>query len=419
MYALVDANSFYASAEKVFDPGIRHKPVVVLTNNDGCICALCDYAKAIGVKKFGPYYKVKKLLAKHGAVIRSSNYELYDYLSNRMMQVIGGFAPHQHVYSIDESFLYFDNWQPEEGWQAYGERIRDAVWKQLRLPVGVGFGSTPTLAKVASHAGKRLGDKSGVAIVATAQQRENVLQQMAVDEVWGIGRRISEKLVAKGITSAWHLAGADAKSLRKWFSVEIERTVRELNGTPCITWDEQRANKKQIYATRAFGKPVTDFTSLRQALCWHGERVAEKLRKQQSRVKTLTLFAHANPFAESGHYHKAVQHRFAIATADTREIVQAASGAADTLYKAGVLFHKCGVGAIEVIDDDVVQPDLFNQSSGNAELMACIDTINKRYGSSTIGMAAKGIQQERWRMKREHLSPQYTTNWQHIPCFYC
>ncbi|HCV17601.1 MAG TPA: DNA polymerase V subunit UmuC, partial [Alteromonas sp.] len=206
MYALVDANSFYASAEKVFDPAIRQRPVVVLTNNDGCICALCEHAKQLGVKKFGPYYKVKKLLAQHNAVIRSSNYELYDYLSNKMMQVVGQYAPDQHIYSIDECFLFFDTWRPAESWRVYAERIQSDVWQQLRLPVGVGLGSTPTLAKVASFAGKKLGDKSGIAVLDTPEACRHVLLQMDVQDVWGVGKRIATRLREQGILNAWQLA---------------------------------------------------------------------------------------------------------------------------------------------------------------------------------------------------------------------
>ena len=418
MYALVDANSFYASAEKVFDPAIRNKPVVVLTNNDGCICAMCDLAKSTGVKKFGPYYKVQGLLKRYGAVVRSSNYELYDDLSNKMMQIVGAFAPDMHVYSIDECFLHFGNWCPPEGWQQYAQNIKQAVWQQLRLPVGVGIGSTPTLAKVASHAGKRLGNKNGLAVLDTPQTIQHVLQQMHVSDIWGVGKRISARLEVQGISSAWQLAQCDPKSIRKQFSVETERTVRELNGTPCIAWDAERANKKQIYSTRAFGIKVTQENDLRQALCWHAEKVGEKLRRQQSSVVTLTLFAHANPFASEGHYHKAVQHKFAHPTNDTRALVQAASYASQVLFKAGVLFHKCGIGAIEILDDEHVQPDMFAQLTHNPKLMQCMDAINKKYGSQTIGAAAKGTHQN-WTMKRDFLSPQYTTNWQHLPKIHC
>lgn len=418
MYALVDANSFYASAEKVFDPAIRRRPVVVLTNNDGCICALCDYAKQLGVKKFGPYYKVKKLLAKHNAVIRSSNYELYDYLSNKMMQVVGGYAPDQHIYSIDECFLFFENWRPQEDWTAYARRIQQDVWQQLRLPVGVGVGATPTLAKAASFAGKKLGDKSGIAVLDSAAARQSVLMQMDVQDIWGVGKRIAAKLQSQGITTAWQLACFDPKTLRKQFSVELERTVRELNGTTCIKWDEERAKKQQIYSTRAFGQPVTNVQFLRESLCWHAEKVAEKLRRQQSKTKLLTLFTHANPFADTEQYHKAVQHRFAQPTNDTRALVKAASMASDTLYKANIKLHKCGVGAIEIIDTAHEQTDMFAELSHNPKLMQCMDAINNRYGSQTIGAAAKGIHPE-WAMKREYLSPQYTTNWRHLPKVVC
>ena len=418
MYALVDANSFYASAEKVFDPAIRHRPVVVLTNNDGCICALCEYAKALGVKKFGPYYKVKGLLAKHNAVIRSSNYELYDYLSNKMMQVIGEFAPDQHIYSIDECFLYFDNWQPPSGWLSHALAIQQAVWQQLRLPVGVGIASTPTLAKAASFAGKRLSDKQGIAVLDSPEKTQAVLQAMHVQDVWGVGKRIAARLEAQGIQTAWALANTCPKALRKQFSVEIERTVRELNGTTCIEWDAERANKKQIYSTRAFGKAVTTQQALRESLCWHAEKVAEKLRRQGSKACLLTLFTHANPFANTRQYHKAVQHRFAQPTNDTRALVEAASRASVVLYKAGILLHKCGVGAIEIIDTEQEQQDMFAQLTHNPKVMQCMDAINARYGSQTIGAAAKGIHPQ-WSMKREYLSPQYTTNWRHLPKIEC
>ncbi len=418
MYALVDANSFYASAEKVFDPAIRHRPVVVLTNNDGCICALCDYAKQLGVKKFGPYYKVKGLLARHNAVIRSSNYELYDYLSNKMMQVIGEFAPDQHVYSIDECFLRFDSWQPSAGWLSHAADIQQAVWQQLRLPVGVGIAPTPTLAKVASFAGKRLGDQQGIAVLDSPEKVENVLRAMHVQDVWGVGRRIATRLEGQGVFSAWDLASAHPKALRKQFSVELERTIRELNGITCIQWDAERTNKKQIYSTRAFGRTVTAQQDLRESLCWHAEKVAEKLRRQGSKACLLTLFTHANPFANTRQYHKAVQHRFAQPTNDTRALVEVASSAAKDLFKAGILLHKCGVGAIEIIDTEHEQPDMFAQLTHNPRLMQCMDAINSRYGSQTIGAAAKGIHPE-WKMKREYLSPQYTTNWQHLPKIAC
>ena len=418
MFALVDANSFYASAEKVFDPALRRKPVVVLTNNDGCICALCDRAKAIGVKKFGPYHKASQQLARHGAVIRSSNYALYDDLSAKMMQIIGRFAPHQHVYSIDECFLDFGRWQPPQGWKALAATIKDTVYQELRLPVSVGIGLTPTLAKAASFAAKRRLSSPGVAVLANPQVIDTVLTSMSVQDVWGIGKRISARLQTMQIYSAAELAALPVAEARRAFNVEVARTVQELRGIPCLSWDAQRADKRQIFSTRAFGRPVTEAAELRQALAWHGEQVAEKLRCQHSAVKTLTCFAHANPFACKGHYDATRLHTFTLPASDSREIVRAITAQLPALYRQGIKFHKCGVGAIDIVSTKTVQPDLFSQLDKRPDVMACMDAINARYGADTLGLAAKGNQRQ-WSMKRQFLSPQFTTNWKHIPKILC
>lgn len=419
MFALVDANSFYASAEKVFDPSIRRKPVVVLTNNDGCICAMCDRAKQTGVKKFGPYHQVKDKLAKFGCVIRSSNYELYDDLSSKMMEVAARFAPEQHVYSIDECFLRFDNFMPQQGWEPYGQDIRRTIWREVRLPVGVGMGVTPTLAKAASHAGKRLsGFTRGIAVIDTPVVREQVLSQMATQDVWGIGKRIAQRLSMMGIDTAWQLANSSPKAMRKQFSVEIERTVRELNGETCLAWDDTRAAKQQIFSTRAFGEKVTDYMSLRQSLCLHAEHVGAKARRQGSAIKAMQFFARSNPFQPENYYHKTHVHRFAVATADTTQLVLAATHAAQQIYQLGVIFHKSGAGAIELVQNEFVQTDLFEQSQDKPALMACMDHINQKYGHHTLGLAAKGIM-PKWRMRRAYLSPQFTTRWSDIPKIMC
>lgn len=423
MFALVDANSFYASAEKVFDPSIRQRPVVVLTNNDGCICALCDQAKQIGVKKFGPYYQSKALLAKHNAVIRSSNYELYDDLSNKMMEIIGRFAPRQHVYSIDECFLDFGQWQPPQGWSAYARQIKDQVMQELRLPVSVGIAATPTLAKAASFAAKRRRSGRGAACLVAPAVVEQVLSQMAVDDVWGVGKRLAKRLQAMGINHAQALADASPRQLRKHFSVELERTIRELNGTVCFDWETLPAHKKQVFSTRAFGQPLTALADLRQALAWHAERLAAKLRHDGLGVNGLTLFAHANPFTEQQPYHKSVHHSFTEPTNDTLLIARAIAGHADSLYKAGVKFHKCGVGAVSVATMAGRQADLFSPQQANEELMRCMDQINARYGKNTLGIAAKGCvaegQPAAWAMRRAHLSPRFTTQWKDIPKISC
>jgi DNA polymerase V len=419
MYALVDANSFYASAEKVFDPSIRRKPVVVLTNNDGCICAMCKLAKQTGVKKFGPYHQVKDQLAKFGCVIRSSNYELYDDLSRKMMQVIREFAPEQHVYSIDECFLYFGDQTPETTWEEHGRSIRATVWQQLRLPVGVGIGPTPTLAKVASYAGKKLtGFRRNVAVLDTPKKIEYALKHMTPEDVWGIGRRINKRLAMMGIHTAWDLAQCCPKALRKQFSVEIERTVRELRGEPCMHWDAVRDAKQQIFSTRAFGEKVTDMLSLRQSLCLHAEKVGAKARAQGSAIKALHIFAQSNPFSTDQYYKQSLLHRFAVPTADTTQLVSAVTQAVPQIFQLGVIFHKSGVGAVELVQNEFIQEDFFAAKPDKPGLMSCLDAINRRYGSHTLGVAAKGIT-PKWTMRRQYLSPQYTTSWADIPKIQC
>ncbi|WP_371376506.1 Y-family DNA polymerase [Thalassotalea aquiviva] len=425
MYALCDANSFYASCEKVFDPSIRNKPVVVLTNNDGCICAACHIAKRVGVgKKFVPYFQVAAQLRQAGAVIRSSNYELYADLSQKMMDVCARFAPIQHIYSIDECFLKFTSNEyrlpgvaQAENWFDYARHIRRAVWQQVRLPIGVGIGETPTLAKAANHAAKRLPGFRGVAVIDSETKRRQVLSQMALTDVWGIGSRLAKRLAMMGIKNALQLSNCNPNLMRKSFSVVMERTVRELNGEVCLSWDDVRANKKEIFSTRSFGQRVQGKSELRLALSRHAAIAAEKARKQQSLVSQMVIFASNSPHDQ--HYYKQSQlQRFVIPTNDSRYICQAAAQAADTIYQPGVLFYRCGVGLLELVDEQHYQHDLFHPSTDNQKLMQCLDQINQRYGNETLQLAGQGIVRP-WTMKRQFLSPQYTTRWRDIPKIQC
>ena len=421
MYALCDVNSMYASCEKVFDASIRNKPVVVLTNNDGCICAACGIAKRLGVgKKFVPYFQVKKELEAAGAVIRSSNYELYADLSQRMMDTCARFAPDINVYSIDECFLYYgkEALSPPEGWATLATQIRKTVWREVRLPICVGVGPTPTLAKVANHAAKKVEGFKGVAVLDTQAIRKDVLSQMGVTEVWGIGKRLGLRLNALGINTAWELANRDPSQIRKEFSILVENTVRELNGEVRHSWDSVRAAKKEIYSTRSFGNRITEFNELRSALASHAETVAIKLRRQKSLTGSMTLFATSSPHDVEGYFRRSHFHRFTVPTNDTCNIVKVIESAIGQLYKSGVRYYKCGVGLMDLHDEGLFQYDLFNQSSDNTKLMACMDNINARYGRSTVQIAAKGFEQK-FAMRRAFLSPQYTTKWSDIPKIIC
>jgi DNA polymerase V len=418
MYALVDAVSFYASAEKVFDPSIRNKPVVVLTNNDGCICAVCPIARRLGIPKFEPYFKVKWLLQKHGVVVRSSNYELYADLSERMMNVISRYCDNQHIYSIDESFLHFKNYGGLiKDWHQYGHEIRRAIWKETKLPVGVGFGTTSTLAKAANHAAKKLSGYNGVAVIDNAQNGKAILERMDVNEVWGIGRKISQRLKQHGIQTAYQLSTQCPKAIRKQFSVVTERTVNELNGISCLSWDDVREPKREIFSTRSFGQRIVDIHSLQSALTTHSAIVAKKVRRQYSLVKKLMIFASSSPH-DDNYYKQAMIYKFPVATDNSCDIAKAISLVLADIFVQGVRFYRCGVGAIELESRAFKQPDLFLPDNSNPVLMACLDNINNRYGQGTLKLGAEG-QSEVWQMKRHFLSPQYTSNWRDIPKIRC
>ena len=418
MYALVDAVSFYASAEKVFDPSIRNKPVVVLTNNDGCICAVCPIARRLGVPKFKPYFQVKSFLEKHGVVVRSSNYELYADLSDRMMNVISRFCDNQYIYSIDESFLYFDHYENIiKNWHEYGHQIRRAVWKETKIPVGVGFGMTPTLSKAANHAAKKLSGFNGVAVIDSTVSRDEILNRMDVADVWGIGGKTAKRLKFSGINNAAQLAKQNPKNIRQQFSVVTERTVSELNGIRCLSWDEVQSPKKEIFSTRSFGQRITTKDELRAALVSHGAIVARKIRRQSSLIKKLMVFASSSPHDEL-YYKQAIVYPFIIATDNTCEIAHAINRVIDSIYSTGVKFYRCGVGAIELTSKSFIQPDLFVPDHYNASLMKCLDKVNHRYGDGTLKIAAEG-HDEKWQMRRAFLSPQYTSQWRDIPKIQC
>lgn len=422
MYALCDGNGFYAACEKVFDPSIRKKPLVVLSNNDGCVVAACGIAKKLGMAhKFKPYFQIKKDLDKAGVIPRSSNYALYADLSNKMMTTCSRFAKESYIYSIDECFLDFGDFysaKDTQQWLELGNLMRNTVWREVRLPIGVGIGTTPTLAKAANHASKRVYGYKGVAVINNEETRHHILSQMALTDVWGIGGKLGKRLEELGYKTAWDLSNANPQIIRKGFSILVENTVRELNGEVRLKWDEHRAAKKEIYSTRSFGERVTCKEELRMSLIGHAEAVATKLRKQGSLTKALTVFASSSPHDDDRIYSKHVLVKLEIPSSDSRSISNKVSRALDEIYRPGVRFYKSGVGALDISPADGQQQDMFSVSEDNSGLMTCLDQINARYGSGTMHVAAKGFTQKS-AMKRQYLSPQYTTNWAHIPVINC
>ena len=419
--ALIDATSMYASAEKIFDPRIRKRPVIVLSNNDGAIVAMCPIAKRLGeplgIKKFSPYFMHAKAAKQAGFVVRSSNYELYADISQRMMDTCSQFGE-THVYSIDECFMRFPEHYSSATLEALGNTIRKTIWRQVRLPVGVGFGPSLTLAKAANHASKKLPGAMGVACVNHKAARRQVLSQMQCADIWGIGRRLAKHLDAMGIMNAWQLSQQCPTLMRNRFSVLVENTVRELTGEPRFSWDEQRAAKKEIYSTRSFGQRISDKQLLHRSLIGHAEVAGRKLRHQGSLCGAMMIFAASSPHDTQPFYKKSVMHRFAFSTADTRHMLKAVTASVEALYKPGVQYYKSGVGLVDLVDEAHYQGDLFVQPDDDSGLMSTLDKINQRFGRNTLNFASKGTQTG-FAMRRDFLSACSTTRWQEIPTIKC
>ncbi len=416
MYALTDASGCYASMEKIFDPAIRNRPVAVLTNNDGCICALCPIAKSLGIPKFEPYFKVKALLKKHSVVVRSSNYELYAYVSEQMMQVISRFSDNTYQYSIDEAFSYFNQYQNIiNDWYQYGHQLRRAVWQESRMPVGVGFGSTLTLAKAANFAAKKLPDADGVAVINSEEIRQHILSQMQLSDVWGVASKLSRQLNMLGLKTAWDLACQSPTKIKQQFNITLARTVHELNGIKCLAWDDVKAPKKEIFSTRTLGQRITNKTDLRQALTHHALTVCRHANHQGSLIKKLYIFAANSPYDEK-FLKRTIIWQFPLATDSPCKISAAIEHAVNKLFINGVAYYRSGVGAIELQHTTCVQKDLFIPNEPN--IMQCYQSINQRFGKGSLQLATE-LQQQKFSIRRDFLSPCYTTRWSDIPKIRC
>lgn len=328
------------------------------------------------------------------------------------------FAPNCHIYSIDECFLSFEGWVPPQGWFEYGRYMRRTIWQEVRLPIGVGVGPTPTLAKVANHAAKRLPGFRGVAVIDSEQERRRILQQMELEDVWGIGRRIAKRLRDIGIENAWQLACAKPGWIRRQFSIAVESTVYELNGTRKISWDEVRAPKKEIFSTRSFGQRITCKEQLLQALIVHAGIASTKLRKQNSLASAMLIFASNSPHDAQPFHRGSLTYHFASPTQDSRLIAQACRSVIDRIYRKHVRFYRCGIGLMDLQRADQYQPDLFQRDCDKRELMSCLDAVNQRYGRDTMFLASQGIE-KKFQMRREFLSPRYTTKVSDFPKVRC
>ncbi|MCG5292280.1 MULTISPECIES: translesion error-prone DNA polymerase V subunit UmuC [Providencia] len=416
MFALVDVNSFYASCEKVFRPDLAGKPVIVLSNNDGCVIARSSEAKKLGVKMGELYYERHSFYRQNNINIFSSNYVLYADMSNRVMSLLSTFAPSLEIYSIDEAFLDFAGMNNTFNLEEYGREIQSTILQNTHLPVGIGIAPTKTLAKLANHAAKTWKKTGGVVELSSEQRQRKLLSLIPIEEVWGIGRRISAKLRVMDVNTALDLANASVATIRKTFGVTLERTLRELNGEPCIELEEVRKIKQQILCSRSFGQKVLDIETMRKAVCDYAERAAEKLREEKQRCKIIGLFIQTSRHASGEDYANSINIKLEYPSSDTRDIINAAMRGLNTIWRDGYRYYKAGIMLSDFTDSDVTQFDMFSTQKpfrNSDELMKTLDAINKS-GQGKVWFASKGSDSG-YKMKREMLSPAYTTNFDKLP----
>ncbi|MGI9275674.1 MAG: Y-family DNA polymerase [Endozoicomonas sp.] len=414
--ALCDANSFYCSCERVFDPALHGIPLGVLSNNDGCIVARTSELKALGVAMGTPAFKVRHLVEQGAIVLKSSNYTLYGDMSSRFMSVLEQFSPDVEVYSIDEAFVDLSGFPPEH-LELIGQTIKERVRQWTGLPIGVGISTNKTLAKLANYASKTYPATGGVVDLTDPARQQRLMNITPVDEVWGVGRRISKRLEIQGIHTAGDLARCRPGWIRKHYSVVLERTVCELQGERCIPWEEeQTGNKHQIICSRSFGQRVTDRHELHSALSSFVSRACEKLRSQQKFAREASLFIRTDPFKENPQYCQSIRLAVPNPTNDTRPWLQQIEPALEAIYREGYEYKKAGFMLMELCDGKSFQGDLLTMNSlpETSPMMTVLDAINQRYGSHTLKPASIGFEPKAWHMNQKALSRKYTTCWDDI-----
>lgn len=417
MFALVDVNSFYASCETVFRPDLKGRPVVVLSNNDGCVIARSAAAKSF-VKMWEPYFKQKETFRRHGIVAFSSNYELYADMSNRVMTTLEEISPRVEIYSIDEAFCDMTGVRNCRDLTEFGREIRTTVLQRTHLTVGVGIAQTKTLAKLANYAAKKWQRQTGgVVDLSNVGRQRKLLAALPVGEVWGIGRRISKKLEGMGIETALDLADTDIRFIKKHFNVVLERTVRELRGEPCLELEEFAPVKQEIVCSRSFSGRITDYEEMRQAIFSYASRAAEKLRGEHQYCRFISAFVKTSPFAlNEPYYGNSASVKLLTPTQDSRDIIGAATRCLDAVWKDGRRYQKAGVMLGDFFSQGVAQLNLFDDNAprrNSDKLMKVLDHLNTKDGVGTLYFAGQGIQQQ-WQMKRDMLSPRYTTRYEDL-----
>jgi len=413
VFALVDCNNFYASCERVFDPSLKNRPIVVLSNNDGCIVARSNEARALGIPMGVPFFESKAVIKKYNVAVFSSNYQLYGDMSQRVMDSLRRFAPDMEVYSIDEAFLRLDHLQPRN-LTDYCTTMRAKVMQWTGIPVSIGIGPSKVLAKVANQVAKKQTD-DGVFDIRSQQAQDEILKTLDVEKLWGIAGRWAERLGRIGIEKASELRDASPTIIRKQLSVVGERILRELKGQSCIDLEDIQP-RKNIMSSKSFGTLLTQKEPLEEALANYAARACEKLRQQNSRAQAVYVFVQTNGFREMDkQYNNALTWSLTVPTSDTRLIIEAAKFCLSRIYKQGYRYKKTGIMLLDLIPATLEQKHLFvdfDHRPGD-HLMALVDRINKDHGPDTLFFGAQGVARE-WKMRCGSRSPRYTTQWDEL-----
>ena len=415
VFALVDCNNFYASCERVFNPRLEGKPIVVLSNNDGCVVARSNEAKALGIGMGVPEFQIRPLLRAHRVQVFSSNYTLYGDMSQRVMETLEQFCPDLEVYSIDEAFLSLVGFERRD-LSEYGRQIRRTVKQWTGIPVSVGIAETKTLAKIANRVAKRTPDTGGVCDLLAGPDRDALLGRVAVEDVWGIGRNHAHMLKQHGITTAFQLRGVDDQWIRKRMGIVGLRLVMELRGVSCMDLEQCPAPKQSLTCSRAFGALINTLAEMEEAISVYTSRVAEKLRRERLAATVLTVCLTTNEFKEGPQYSNVLMLKLPVVTDSTADLIECALRGIRAIYRDGYLYKKAGVMLTGLVPVSQTQADLFDSldRGKSKRLMSALDSINDRWGAGTLHYASSGISKA-WKTQFHRRSPAYTTDWDALP----
>jgi len=415
IFALVDCNNFYASCERVFNPRLEGQPIVVLSNNDGCVIARSNEAKALGIGMGVPEFQIRPLLRAHKVQVFSSNYTLYGDMSQRVMETLEQFCPDNEIYSIDEAFLRLSGFTARNRTD-YGHTMRSTVKQWTGIPVSVGIAETKTLAKIANRVAKRTPDTGGVFDLLACPDRDALLGRIAVHDVWGIGPNHAHLLKQHGITTAVQLQQVDDQWIRKQMGIVGLRLVMELRGVSCLDLEQCPAPKQSLTCSRAFGAFISTLTEMEEAVSSYTSRVAEKLRGERLAATVLTVSLTTNAFKDGPQYNNALTIKLPVATDHTPELIRSALQGIKAVYREGYQYKKAGVMLMGLVPVGQVQTDLFDHHDRvrSTRLMSALDGVNARWGLGALQYASSGIT-KKWKTQFHRRSPAYTTQWDELP----